>query len=227
MKKLVLATAFVALSGVSAQAADVVTEAMHDWTGLYAGLNVGFGFGGDDRVGVNPTYGTVGKLEVSGIFGGAQLGYNAQMDQLVLGVEGDIQISDVNDSFSSGPVVAIAVVPRWRGSSDINYFGTLRARAGIAVDNALIYATGGLAFADVDYSVICTGCGPAVSLKDNYGTWGVALGGGVEYAFDDNWSGKVEYMFIGLGHKNITDGAQTTIATPSFHTVRVGINYKF
>lgn len=213
MKKIIFATAFVALASVSAQAADVVTDAMHDWSGLYAGLNAGYGFGGDDDVGLIPG-GNVGRLEVSGIFGGGQIGYNYQMDQIVFGAEADFQLSGVDDSDAGGGFTM---------SSDVNYFGTLRGRAGFAIDNALIYATGGLAFAGVDYKVQ----GGGVNINDSYSKLGYAVGGGVEYAFDDNWSGKIEYLYVGLGHEDLSDVGETTRATPSFHSVRVGINYKF
>ena len=215
MKKYFLATAFVALASVSAQAADIVTDAMHDWSGLYAGLNAGYGFGGDDDVGVLPG-GNVGRLEVNGIFGGGQIGFNYQMDQVVIGLEGDIQLADINDSDANFGFTM---------NSDVNYFGTVRARAGFAVDNALIYATGGLAYAGIDYKV--QGGPPGININDSYSKMGYAVGGGVEYAFDDNWSGKVEYLYVGLGHKDLSDIGFTTRATPSFHSVRLGINYKF
>lgn len=191
----------------------MITEAMYDWTGLYGGLNAGYGFGGDDRVGLNPTFGRVGDLEVSGIFGGAQIGYNHQTDRIVLGVEGDIQLSGISDDDRTA----------FDMSSDVNFFGTLRVRGGLAFDQTMIYATGGLAFADIDYKVQ----GAGVNINDNYSKLGYAVGAGIEHAFDEDWSVKLEYLYVGLGRERLSDAGETTYATPSFHAVRVGVNYRF
>lgn len=215
MKRILIAAAAVfALQASTAQAADVIEEAMFDWTGLYAGLNAGYAFGGDDKVGVNPGFGQVGDLELSGFFGGGQLGYNWQYESFVFGVEGDIQLSGISDDDDNG---------RFDISNDNTFFGTLRGRAGFAFDRALIYATGGLAFADFDYEVE----GPGVDLNDDFTAMGYALGGGVEYAFDESWSMKLEYLYANFGEEDIDNGGFRTVASPDFHTVRLGVNFRF
>ena len=216
MKKLLLVTAAaVLMTAGSAMAADVAMAPVYDWTGFYVGANAGYGFGGDDKVGVNPG-GNVGDLKIHGIFGGVQGGYNYQMNSIVLGIETDIQLSNVSDNDTGGRLIS--------SSSDVNYFGTLRGRAGVAFDKALIYGTGGLAYAGVDYSVQPPLGG---GLKDQYTEVGYTVGGGLEYAFDDVWTMKAEYLFIDLGHRKISNGAVSTVATPSFQTVRIGVNYRF
>ncbi len=213
MKKLLLiAAAAVLTTAGSAMAADMAVDPVYDWTGFYLGANAGYGFGGDDKVGLSPG-GNVGDLKVNGIFGGVQAGYNYQMNSIVLGIETDIQLSGVSDDDSNGRLGS--------SSSDVDYFGTLRGRAGVAFDKALIYGTGGLAYAGVDYSIQPTG------INDNYTEVGYALGGGLEYAFDDAWTMKAEYLFINLGHKALSSGGVSTLATPSFQTVRIGVNYRF
>src|SRR4051812_9759069 len=107
-KALLAATAFTAIAS-SAQAADLVTEeAAFDWSGFYIGGNIGYGFGGDDTVGIDPdtgpddrVLGEVGDLKVQGVFGGGQVGVNWQRNRWVFGVEADIQASDVHDSDSN------------------------------------------------------------------------------------------------------------------------------
>lgn len=193
---------------------DELRMSTYDWTGTYAGVNGGYGFGGRDRVGLNPTFGNIGNLENSGFFGGGQVGYNLQAHDFVLGIEGDMQWSGISADDTVAPFTM---------SSDINYYGTLRGRAGFAIDSALIYATAGLAYADIDYSIV----GAGGSLTSNYGAWGYAMGAGIEYAFDDNWSAKAEYLYLDLGSKSLTSGGETTVATPSVHTARVGVNYRF
>jgi outer membrane immunogenic protein len=218
MRSLFLAAiSAVALQATAASAADVIEEAIYDWSGLYAGLNAGYAFGGDDDVGLYPTYGHIGELNLSGLAGGIGVGYNMQLDQIVLGIEGDIQLSGISDDDDAG---------RFDISSGVNYFGTLRARAGFAFDRTLIFATGGLAFGDFDYEVNGGGA-PGVDIDENFSRWGYAVGGGVEHAFDESWSLKAEYLYASFGKESLSDNGETTKATPDFHLLRVGVNYRF
>ena len=96
------------------------------WAGLYLGGNLGYAWGSVDN---NPT-------KPSGFVGGAQAGYNFQQGQWVFGVEGDIQATGAEDTFAP-----------WKFSNP--WFGTVRGRAGYALNNILFYGTGGLAFGDL------------------------------------------------------------------------------
>jgi outer membrane immunogenic protein len=203
MKKLLVATILLGVSATAVLAADMSPMA-YDWTGLYAGVNGGYAFSGSDSVGIVGR-GPVGDLTLHGMFGGVQLGYNHQINNIVLGVETDFQGGDIHDSLSG-----IA-------SDRIDWFGTLRGRAGFAADRALIYATGGLAYGGGTYKEFVP---PA---KDNYSRIGWTLGAGVEYAVSDSMSVKAEYLYTNFGR--FTVGA--TQATPDFHSVRLGVNFKF
>lgn len=215
MKRILLAVlACVSVHATAASAADVMDESTFDWTGLYVGANAGYAFGGEDDVGISPRIGGVGDLELNGIFGGLGVGYNYQIDQIVLGVEGDIQLSGISDSDSNG---------LYDTENDVNYFGTLRGRAGWAFDQTLLYATGGLAFGDFDYEVK----GGNVSIDDNFSNWGYVVGAGVEQAIDENLSIKAEYLYANFGEEDLEEGGFTTHATPDFHLARIGVNYRF
>lgn len=148
----------------SVKAADI-SEASPSWTGPYLGLNVGYGWDDADRIGITPrstdpdlegvlqAIVAAGSFPESlspkseGIFGGAQAGYNWQLSSgLVVGVEADMQASDIGDSQS----VELAPIGFNRTETEvekkIDWFGTLRARAGFLVTPQwLLYATGGLA----------------------------------------------------------------------------------
>ena len=214
MKNILLASCAMVVAGMgSAYAADVSAPMSHDWSGLYAGVVAGYAFGGDDIVGVNPGIGDVGDLSLNGIFGGVDLGYNHQMDNIVLGIEGDISWSDVSDSDTTAYV----------SSDDLSYIGTLRGRAGFAADQALLYVTGGVAFTHSDYSVI----GAGANIDDSFSRIGYVVGGGIEYAMDDAWSMKAEYLYMNFGKEKLSDGVVATQATPNFHSVRIGLNYAF
>ncbi|MBI3672977.1 MAG: porin family protein, partial [Rhizobiales bacterium] len=212
---LLSAAALLGLTAGQALAADTAPPPSFDWTGAYIGVNGGYGFSGTDKVGVTG-FGNVGDLSVHGGFGGIQLGYNEQMDSIVLGIEGDWQFGSIRDSGG---------IPGWNNSDKISDFGTLRGRVGFAADQALIYATGGLAFGSIDYKAT----NGTVLIKDKYSDVGYTFGGGIEYAFDYSWSMKAEYMYVNLGSKRLRDSVTSTStkATPNFQTVRVGFNYRF
>jgi outer membrane immunogenic protein len=95
----------------------------YDWTGPYAGANLGYQWGSAANSGANP----------SGVTGGFQGGYNWQLGQFVLGVESDLQASAADDLFAA-----------WRFSNP--WFGTARGRAGYAMNNVMFYASFGLAY---------------------------------------------------------------------------------
>jgi outer membrane immunogenic protein len=97
-----------------------------NWSGPYAGLNIGYDWGK-----VTNTAG-----EPSGLMGGGQVGYNWQSGQFVFGGETDIQLSGADDTFAP-----------WKFANP--WFGTLRGRAGVAFNNVLLYATLGLAYGEL------------------------------------------------------------------------------
>src|SRR5690606_7649561 len=108
----------------------------YNWNGFYLGLNAGYGFSGDaDFLGT--TDGATGNADLDGFLGGVQIGHNWQNGSWVLGLEADIQYSDVSGSVAGGGVEL---------TNDLDYFGTVRARVGYAFDNVLPYITGGFAY---------------------------------------------------------------------------------
>src|SRR5260221_9310478 len=125
------------LSAGSAAAADLTgMRPTYDWTGAYIGANGGYSFGGEDTVGFNTLDGgKVGNLILQGWSGGLQAGYNFQYSAFVLG-------GDISDSGSSSPGIPGG---DFNFSDKVDYYGTLRARVGFAVDQFLFYGTGGFA----------------------------------------------------------------------------------
>jgi outer membrane immunogenic protein len=199
---------------------------LDDWTGFYAGVNAGYGWGNDSAVTLSGpgTGGSFGALQPDGWFGGGQLGYNLQFDRLVLGVEADLQGADISDGTSgiSGAYLA-------QSNVDINWFSTVRGRVGYSTGPALLYFTGGFAFADVDYSATATGPAGTIALSSDGIKTGYTLGGGLEWAFTPDWSLKTEYLYVDLGNETLSSpgGAFTSSTDTDFHTVRVGLNYHF
>jgi outer membrane immunogenic protein len=99
---------------------------LYNWSGPYAGLNIGYEWGK-----VTNTAG-----EPSGLMGGGQVGYNWQSGQFVFGAETDIQFSGADDTFAP-----------WKFANP--WFGTLRGRVGYAFNNILVYGTLGLAYGEL------------------------------------------------------------------------------
>jgi outer membrane immunogenic protein len=210
MKKILLAS--VALLGFAgaASAADLPVRAappapiiaavpVFTWTGFYVGVNAGYGWNANDSI-------TVGGVrfdldDEGGFVGGAQAGYNYQIGSFVVGLEGDIQYADFggDDRFDFD---RDGIVDDDFNNSD--WFGTVRARAGVAFDRALIYATGGFAFAD--------------------DATGWTVGGGLEYAFTNNLSAKVEGLYVNLDQDDNFLGIDNDA---EFGVVRAGLNFRF
>lgn len=236
MKRVILGlAAAAAVLSTHARAADlpipvepiVAPVSAFTWTGFYAGANIGWGCCADQEVGLflddpDVRIGNVGSLDDDGIFGGVQVGYNYQWNWLVVGAEADWQLSAIydDDSGSAGGLTTLS-------SSDVDWFGTLRGRAGFAWERLLLYGTGGLAAGNTEYTVKITN-GPGAIREDEKVNWGWAAGLGTEFAFTDNLSAKAEWQYIDLGPtEEASGGGFSTHPTIEFHTFRVGVNYRF
>jgi len=192
---------------------------VHQWTGFYGGLNVGYGLAGlSDNLPLAIT------SLMTGVIGGAQIGYNYQINSLVLGIEADFQASAQNTSFSSTlPVVGNITV-----GQRIPYFGTTRGRIGYAFvcGCVMAYATAGAAYGAYEPFISVGG----VSIQRTFKKAALAAGAGVEWMVSDRWSTKLEALYLDTG--NIGSG----IALPVLGTVhmrvrdtitRLGLNYHF
>lgn len=191
------------------------------WRGFYAGLNGGYAWGSGDPIIVTQgvTTGALDAIDPSGWFGGGQIGYNAQFGNFVLGVEADLQGGAIDGSTSGN---AGALGP-YTASSEVNWLSTVRARAGFAADRMLIYATGGVAWADMDFSL----SDGATTFSGNDTLTGYAVGAGVEWALGLNWTARAEYLYVDLEDAKFSGGGTAASFDNAFHTMRVGLNYKF
>lgn len=208
---------------------------VYDWTGFYAGVNAGYG-GGSFRHPLSFDGTELGSLNVtaSGFVLGGQVGYNMQFDKFVAGVEADIQWTNIR-SQADLSVSAAAIPPGGNLAlgTEVNWFGTVRARLGFTpVDRLMVYGTGGFAYGGM--TSYARGSGGFAGLDESARStkWGWTVGAGAEYALTDALSLKTEYLYTDLGRSNIAtiDFAGDTLTFDrrvNFHTVRTGLNFRF
>jgi outer membrane immunogenic protein len=180
------------------------------WTGLYVGVNGGYGFG-------TAKFTDLGSTKVKGGLAGGQIGYNLQAGQFVWGLEADGDWSGLRGSDNN---LLCNGVPC---TTQNQFLSTARGRLGIALDRVMPYVTGGLAVGDIRADAP----GFTGVSRTNPGWTG---GGGIEYALVPNWSVKAEYLFVDLGKANCTGTCGLPAGTSVGFTenvARAGINYHF
>jgi outer membrane immunogenic protein len=184
-----------------------------DWTGFYAGGTAGYG---RDRSRVcQPILGCSESYDIKGFTGGGALGYNWQAGGWVLGLEGDVSYANIEGSDRNefcGPVCR----------TEVQWFATLRGRAGPTFDRLLLFVSGGLAVVRLEAGFDGAPFGSATKT-------GWTLGAGLEWAFAPNWSAKLEYLHVGgLGAFDADPSCSNCfVPRSSFDVMRVGVNYRF
>ncbi|MGB9106484.1 MAG: outer membrane beta-barrel protein [Terriglobales bacterium] len=245
-----LAAALLLSSALPAMAADLPTFGLKDgpaalgsWTGFYAGVNGGYGW--DSKLnlqdtlttGTSPnittdTYG--GGLTPAGAFGGVTVGANWEVSNFVFGVETDLDVANIADDSGVVKCVGTPCTPTAVDGalhSTIDWFGTLRARAGLPLTpNFLVYGTGGLAYGGVS----TRGTADSYSFKNDQTRVGWAAGAGAEWKFSPGWSLRGEWLYMDLGGQGLGVGTaspndaipETTTPDNAVNMVRLGLVYK-
>ncbi|UGV25401.1 porin family protein [Rhodopseudomonas boonkerdii] len=151
-------------------------------------------------------WGSVSNTPVkpTGIVGGITAGYNWQSGPIVFGIEGDISGTGADDRFAN-----------YKFSNP--WFGTARGRLGYAFNNVLLYGTAGLSFGSLQAE--------ANGLQQSQTSVGWTAGVGAEVGIYQNWTAKIEYLYVDLSRNTYT--LTGTDSALSFGTVRVGVNYHF
>ena len=233
---LLASTALCAVFASGALAADLPTKkgpppaptplvAPFSWTGFYIGGNIGAVFDPDSVETLNgfdsAPPGSTDALSPTGIVGGLQAGYNYQIQSFVLGIEGDLDGTSASSSrtgvFGDSTATHSASLP---------FFADVRARVGVAFDRFLPYVTGGVVVADIQNKFAT----PQFSLDRGSQATGWTIGGGVEYAIDNHWSVKAEYLYMQFPDVTRTIGQNPTYAfkfKDSAQLARIGLNYRF
>ena len=200
------------------------------WTGAYAGVQLGYGFGRERSTAALPGGALRTGLSPSGVIGGGHVGYLLSTQSLpalelafagadnagVFGLEGDIDGTRLAAHKRQVPPIG-AVGTR----SDVE--GSIRGRLGVASRRVLVYATGGVAFAAYD-----TTAGGASAAHTRVGP---TVGGGIEYALLNTLSLRAEYRYTDFGR--ITDTSSVggvPVPLDRHDTVtrlQAGVSYRF
>jgi len=254
MNKLLIAgAALAALIGTPALAADMAVKAPPApvapacvWCGWYVGVNLGGSWG---RVrdtadfiptGFTPSLIATNATNPDGVIGGGQIGYNWQQGVVVFGLETDIQGSSERATASATGVTATCGVPCYVTETDkLTWFGTARARLGVASGSWMAYVTGGAAYGGISTNGTETFVGgivPALALQNTNTTrGGWTAGGGVEGQLTGKWTWKVEYLYMSFGTWNLAFAEPAPLAPGSVtqslrvtdNVVRGGVNWHF
>lgn len=201
--------------------------ALYNWTGFYVGGNLGASWGtADSQITSTPVATTnTNSLNLNGAVYGGQIGFNWQVNNIVLGLETDFQgTSQKNSSFNidrnladvnaatGNAVPGQAIVSNF--DQRLKWFGTVRGRIGFLPDPRwMVYATGGFAYGRVDSSVVSIdpdGDAVGASWAENRIGW--VVGAGVEAALYDNWSWKLEYLHVDLPTGSATNSPLAGLA---------------
>ncbi|MGY3345499.1 MULTISPECIES: outer membrane protein [unclassified Bradyrhizobium] len=229
------AAGFALLSPFAADAADLAVKAppatpaaaVYNWTGMYIGVNGGYGWGKHDPLDLIAGGFDPGRsFNTSGGFIGGTIGAQIQQGYVVMGAEADLDWANITGSGTVIPTIAGVPQPFTINlSTKTQGIGTARIRAGAALNNLLIYATGGVALLDETAKgttvngVPCGALGVLTSCPASHWRPGAAVGLGAEYGFTPNWTMKGEYLYISA----IGNGA----AKNETNLLRFGVNYKF
>lgn len=171
------------------------------WTGFYLGGLFGYSAGDVEQQPVGTS------VEIDGLSAGIYAGYGIQLgNQLVLGVEGDLLASGLDGDGSSSRV-------------DQAFEASIRGRAGVALDQYLLYGTGGLAVADTEVS--------DATSTDSELIAGYTVGTGVEGQVTDKVTARIEYRYTDYGDNTFDLPSGSTDVGIDNHSVRAGIGFKF
>jgi outer membrane immunogenic protein len=211
--------------------APAVASPAYDWTGFYAGVFGGYGFGNHNVNNANGAAGfanfTANYSSQGGIAGG-EAGYNWQSGSIVLGVEADGFWSDIKGSDTT-QVLAGSFAVTGIDATSLRDGATVRARGGVAVDRLLLFFTGGWAYGNFQHTNTDVTFGLGVDQFTTHRS-GLAAGGGIAYAMTDNLIGKIEYRYYDYGRfvrAAPLNGAAPYTVDNTYSVVTLGLDFKF
>jgi len=220
MNRTLLALAALAASSTGALAADMpvvaadeaVVASQSDWGGFFVGVQGGYAWG---EAGIETSTGFESEYDIDGFVGGLLFGRNWQFDNIVLGLDSSVSIADVEGGDTDG-------------AGTIEGFSATRLKLGYAIDNFLVFIAGGFSLARVEVDPEA----PFDLEAESEWAKGWTIGGGVETKFSENWSGRVEALYIDYSDVDFDFTLPVDVdgdldASPDMVVVRGGVAYHF
>lgn len=212
---------------------------VYDWSGFYIGVHAGYGTGSNDvrttlldPSGVPFLPSANNSFDFEGALGGVQGGFNVQMNQFVLGIEGEYSALDVDGDFNYDTTRPEAIA-----GGSLEAIAAIKARAGFAFDRTMIFGTIGYAVGwNEGFANNVWDAAPADDVATGDDTVdGYVVGVGVEHAFTDNISLKGEYNYYRFGrgdfdmHSSAYPAGVVLRAEPELdlNVFKIGLNYNF
>ena len=226
----------------------IATSATTSWSGCYGGVSGGYAFNGRSNKSntVNVREMTFAAqpndTRLHGGLGGAELGCNIQVANIVFGPELDAWYQDLHGTSDADNQISPGETIRSIAKS--SYAGTASVRVGVGFGRFLLYGKGGLAMTTFRHSgyIFDNASGAKVDLTTNgsKATLGYAAGGGGEVALSRHMSAKLEYSYLYFGSESVPYGVNLDYSLPTANTlpgtsiarereqlVKVGLNYRF
>jgi outer membrane immunogenic protein len=199
-----------------------VSAPTYNWTSIYLGGNVGYGFAKATATASAAAFGVGASASTSetlnGVLGGGQVGALYQFGYGVVGLESDFDGTGQSTSTTVGGITATDKIP---------WLSTTRVRVGAAYDRVLFYLTGGGGWGQ--FSTTVAGGGASITSSQWQFAW--VGGGGVEYGFTQNLSARIEYLYVDTGNVTLISasggGANASISgRVQENIVRAGLNFR-
>jgi len=232
IKLLVGMIAFSATLTLSNQA--LANSENYSWTGAYVGANLGSIWSESDMTANHRNFIAITSkysrsLDSTDVNPGFQFGYLYQLkNNFVLGAEGDFTYPATNSTFN---IQQKSSYDKFTIQNNVQ--GSLRLRAGYAINRFLPFITTGVSFAGMNLQYASDITGTYTSSTSQAG-W--VLGAGLEYGVLENLSVRTEYLYTDYGnamHLNIptvsglTDSNGSAQANMSTHVLRAAVSYRF
>ena len=233
----------VAMAAAVPVVAAASAPALYNWTGAYAGANLGVLWQGAHLTAnhanfVNESGSYSEDINPNAINPGFQFGYlhhfeadewNNHDPNWVAGIEADFTYPATNSKYKMTSACCSDDLFRVRN----NLQGSLRLRSGYAFDRWLPYITAGVSFASLGL-YYNNDTGNAYSKSTAQTGW--VLGGGLEYGFLENLTGRLEYLYTDYGNAlnmnmptigGVTDPNGSAHSTMTTNVLRAAVNYRF
>ena len=204
-----------------------------DWSGVYVGVHGGHAWASSDTTAIGSQIQTIVTnlndpdaydASPSGLFGGVQVGANAQMDNIVFGLEANVSYGDISETIADP---ATSTPGPQTITTEIDWHGSVRGRIGLDAGGTLFYGTGGVAWAHATTSI--TEGIPTDSESSTLTGWVAGLG--LEHMVSEKVSFRGEYLYTDFAthrlYEDIGGGEFATDADGRMHSISAGLNYHF